>query len=54
MERPADYNTYMSDAVVAGFDYLLVCNAQLMTQPFPDNASLVAQTSHFALLRAVK
>ena len=52
MERPADYAAYMTDAVAAGFDYLLVCNAERLMQPYPGNTELVAQTSHFALLRA--
>lgn len=52
LERPSDYARFMSDAASAGFDYMLVCNAHLLTQPYPDNAALVAQTAHFALLRA--
>jgi len=54
MERPADYASYMEDAVIAGFDYLLVCNAQLLKQPFPQNATIVAQSGHFALLKAAR
>jgi hypothetical protein len=51
-DHEGEYTRYMSDAVVSGFDYLLVCNAHLLTQPFPSNAALVARTQHFALLRA--
>ena len=52
MEPDTDYNSYMTVAASAGFDYLLVCNAQLLTRPFPANTQLVARTQHFALLRA--
>ena len=48
----ADYNSYIAAAASAGFDYLLVCNSQLLTRPFPANAQLVARTPHFALLQA--
>jgi hypothetical protein len=51
-ERTKDYNPYIIAAAAAGFDYLLVCNTQLLTRPFPTNLTLIAQTSHFALLRA--
>lgn len=54
LERPSDYNLYMKDAVVAGFDYLLVCNAQHLKQPFPDNTTVMAQAGHFALLKAAR
>ena len=51
-ERTEDYNPYMIAAAAAGFDYLLVCNSQLLTRPFPPNLTLVAQNPHFALLHA--
>lgn len=54
LERPSDYNTYMKDAVIAGFDYLLVCNVQLLKQPFPANTAVMAQAGHFVLLKAVR
>ena len=50
----ADYNRYMSAAAAAGFDYLLICNTQLLTQTYPGNLAMIAQTRHFALLRAVR
>ncbi len=53
-EPIADYNRYMSAATAAGFDYLLVCNIQLLTQPYPGNLAMIAQTRHFALLRAAR
>ncbi len=51
-EVVSDYNAYMEAAEAAGFDHLLVCNAQLLTQPLPQDMKLVARTPHFALLRA--
>ena len=53
-ERPDDYGAFMRDAVSAGFDHILVCNAHLLAQPFPDNTKVIAQTPHFALLEAVR
>jgi hypothetical protein len=47
-----DQNRYMTAAAASGFEYLLVCNADLLTQPFPPQLQLVARTAHFALLRA--
>ncbi|MEP6830638.1 MAG: hypothetical protein ABI963_09885, partial [Rhizomicrobium sp.] len=47
-----DYYRTMTAASSAGFDYLLVCNAQLLTGPFPAQLQLVARTAHFALLRS--
>jgi hypothetical protein len=47
-----DYRPYMTAAGAAGFDYLLVCNAQLLKHPFPPGLELVARTPRFALLRA--
>ncbi len=51
-ERMHDYNGYMTAAAAAGFDYLLVCNAQLLKEPFPPQLQLIARSAHFALLRA--
>ena len=48
------YNSYIAAAAFAGFDYMLMCNAQLLARPFPANTHLVARTPHFVLLRAVK
>jgi hypothetical protein len=53
-ERPDDYGAFMRDAVSAGFDHILVCNAHLLAQPFPANTKVIAQTPHFALLEAVR
>lgn len=50
----AEYNRYMTTAAAAGFDYLLVCNRHLLNQAFPGNLDVVAETPHFALLRAGK
>lgn len=53
-ERPDDYRLFMRDAVSAGFDHILVCNSHLLGQSFPENTRVVAQTPHFALLKAVR
>jgi hypothetical protein len=53
-EQETDFNSYMMAAASAGFDHLLICNRQLLTQPFPKGMELLAQTPHFALLRAGK
>ncbi len=47
-----DYNKYMAAAAAAGFDYLLVSNAQLLTGPLVPELTLVTRTPHFMLLRA--
>ena len=52
LEKIDDYHRYTVAAAAAGFDYLLVCNAHLMARPFPPNVRVLAQTPHFALLRA--
>jgi hypothetical protein len=49
-----DYRPYMAGAIKAGFDYLLVCNANLLNLPLPAGLQLIAQTSHFQLLRGGK
>jgi hypothetical protein len=49
-----DYGSYMESAAVVGFDYLLICNADLLEQSFPANTSVVARTAHFALLKTVR
>ena len=49
-----DYNRQMTAAASAGFDYLLVCNTQLLKQPFPPGLEKIAATPRFALLRAVR
>jgi hypothetical protein len=53
-EEHVDYSRYMVAAASAGFNYLLVCNTQLLARPFPADLSLVTKTEHFALLRAPK
>jgi len=49
-----DYRPYMAGAIKAGFDYLLVCNANLLNLPLPAGLQVIAQTSHFRLLRGGK
>ena len=49
-----DYNRQMTAAASAGFDYLLVCNTQLLKRPFPPGLEKIAATPHFALLRAMR
>ena len=43
---------YVTAAAEAGFDYMLVSNAQLLTRPLPPELAVVARTPHFILLRA--
>lgn len=50
----SDYNPYIRAAAASGFSHLLVCNAQLLRQPFPDTVTVIEKTPHFALLKAVK
>ncbi|MDR3450059.1 MAG: hypothetical protein P4M15_10010 [Alphaproteobacteria bacterium] len=52
LEKINDYNLYAQTAASVGFDYLMVCNADLMARPFPANVRVIAETPHFALLRA--
>jgi hypothetical protein len=47
----SDHIAYMKAAAAAGFDYFLVCNRGLLTEPFPREFNLVAETPRFALLR---
>ncbi|MES2293757.1 MAG: hypothetical protein V4527_10715 [Pseudomonadota bacterium] len=51
-ERIQDYSIYMTAAASAGFDYLLVCNAHLLSDPVPSDWNPIARTPHFVLLRA--
>jgi hypothetical protein len=44
----------ISIAATAGFDQILVCNAQLLRHPLPPGVHLVEQTSHFALLEPIR
>jgi hypothetical protein len=46
-----DYGPYMTAAGAAGFEYLLVCNAHLLQNPFPSELNVTARTAHFALLQ---
>lgn len=50
-EKTVDFNPYMTAAVAAGYDYLLVCNRQLLTHSYPRGLEPMAQTPHFTLLR---
>jgi hypothetical protein len=50
----ADYDPYIRAAAASGFSHLLVCNAQLLRQPFPDAVTVIEKTPHFALLKAVE
>jgi hypothetical protein len=52
LEKIDDYPRYTATAAAVGFDYLLVCNAHLMARPFPPDVTVIAETPHFALLRA--
>ena len=52
LEQPDDYYELISDSAAAGFDYLLICNAQLLRKPFPPGSTMISKTPHFALLRA--
>jgi hypothetical protein len=47
-----NYGPYMTAAGAAGFEYLLVCNAHLLTHPFPEGLELMARTPRFALFHA--
>jgi hypothetical protein len=49
-ERVRDFNPYMTEAADAGYQYLLVCNRQLITKPFSSRFRLRSETAHFALL----
>jgi hypothetical protein len=51
-ERTRDFNPYMAAAASAGFEYLLVCNAHLVARPFSRDMVVVAESLHFALLKA--
>ncbi len=51
-DRIGNYAGYMTAAASVGFNYILVCNAHLLAQPFPSEIILVAKTPHFALLRS--
>jgi len=51
-EKTEDYNPYMSLARQAGYSILLVCNRHLLTKPYPPGWRAVAQTPHFAVLKA--
>lgn len=51
-EDTTDFNPYMTAAIAAGYQYLLVCNAQLLPHPIPENLIVVASTPNFALVRA--
>jgi hypothetical protein len=51
-ERTTDFNPYMTAAIAAGYQYLLVCNVQLLSHPLPENLVVVARTPNFALLRS--
>jgi hypothetical protein len=53
-EKTKDYNPYMSLAGRSGYDVLLVCNRQLLTQPYPAGWKSIAESQHFAVLRAEK
>ncbi|MDR3450058.1 MAG: hypothetical protein P4M15_10005 [Alphaproteobacteria bacterium] len=54
LEGIDDGSGYISAAASAGFDFQLVCNTQLLSQPLPSNVNLMARTAHFALLRAAR
>jgi hypothetical protein len=49
-----DYRSYIESAASMGFDYLLICNADLLHQPLPASASVVARTAHFILLKSAR
>ena len=49
--RQGYYDDVIADSGRAGFRYLLICNAGLLTRPFPANSRVVTQTSSFTLLR---
>ncbi|HXS06724.1 MAG TPA: hypothetical protein VN723_08050 [Rhizomicrobium sp.] len=50
-ERIGDGRAYMMAARSAGFDYLLLCNAQLLAGPPPAGFSVLARTQRFLLMR---
>ena len=54
LEKINDYSLYSQTAASVGFDYMMVCNADLIARPFPSNVRVIAQTPHFALLRAIR
>lgn len=49
-----DYQAYMKSAALLGFDYLLICNADLLNQPPPPNTTVIARTTHFILLKSLR
>jgi hypothetical protein len=49
-----NYESYMERAASGGFDYLLICNADLLDQPSPANTMVIARTAHFVLLKSVR
>lgn len=51
-DKIGNYAGYITAAASIGFNYMLVCNTHLLTQPFPPDVAVVARTPHFALLRS--
>jgi hypothetical protein len=49
-----DYDGMIRHAFDAGFDHVLVCNAQLLGGPYPAGVEATARTAHFALLRKAR
>src|SRR5580698_569593 len=49
-----DYDGMIRHAFDAGFDHVLVCNAQLLGGPYPASVEATARTAHFALLRKAR
>jgi hypothetical protein len=49
--NPQYYDNIAAAAGPAGFDYLLVCNIELLTRPLPRGYAEVARTTHFVLFK---
>ena len=49
-----DYDGLIRHAFAAGFDHVLVCNAELLGGPYPTGIDVIARTNQFALLRKTR
>ena len=51
-ENTRDFNSYITAAFAAGYDYVLACNVQIPARAFPARFPVDARTAHFALIGA--
>ena len=49
--RPGFYDDTLAAAGPAGFQYVVLCNAERLTRPLPSSATVLAHTPRFTLLR---